>query len=186
MRAFRDDLFSTEQLVVLRTSQEEFMKRRIAFTTLLILSITIVIAVGTAIKAHAQRQHFCSNATLRGDYAIRATGSVVSGQVFAPVAFVGLFRYDGKGQLAGNLTVRLTDLVNGPATSSSAYLGTYQVNADCTFQEEIVNQANGGSNIHSATINDNGAGFFFLVTTTGPTVVSGDGRKVSLRDGERD
>jgi hypothetical protein len=72
----------------------------------------IVIAVGTAIKAHAQRQHFCSNATLRADYAIRATGSVVSGQVFAPVAFVRLFSYDGKGQLAGNLTLRLTDLVN--------------------------------------------------------------------------
>src|SRR5262249_33565391 len=164
-------------LAITRELQEAFMKRKIACGTLLILSIAVVIGLGTAKKAHAQRHHFCSNATLRGDYGIRATGSIVSGQVFAPVAFEGLFTYDGKGQLVGNLTLRVTDLVNGPATSSFAYLGNYQVNADCTFQEEIVNQSNGGSNVHSATINDNGGGFFFVVTTTGPTVVSGDGRK---------
>ena len=122
---------------------------------------------------------------MSGPYAIRATGNIVSGQVFAPVAFEGLFTYDGKGQLFGNLTLRITDLVNGPATSSFEYLGNYAVNADCTFQEVIVNQSNGGSNSHSATITDSGAGFFFLVTTTGPTVVSGEARRVQLA-GDRD
>jgi hypothetical protein len=109
----------------------------------------------------------------------------VSGQVFAPAAFEGLFRYDGNGQLAGSLTLRLTDLVNGPSTSSFNYLGTYAVNANCTFQEVIVKQANGGSNNHSATITDSGAGFFFLVTTTGPTVVSGEARRVFLDSEDR-
>jgi len=152
------------------------MKRRIAFTSMVILSVAVLIILGTAQKAPAQRQHVCSNATLRGDYAVRATGNVPSGQSAGPLAFVGLFTYDGRGGLFGRLTIRLNDIANGPTTSIANYQGTYTVNANCTFEETWVNLA-GGFALHEATITDSGAGFVFLVTNL-PNIVSGEGRRV--------
>ena len=152
------------------------MKRRIALTTIGVLSITILMILGTAQKAPAERQQGCSNATLRGDYAVRATGNVPSGQTAGPVAFVGLFTYDGRGGLLGKLTIRLNDITNGPTTLNSNYSGTYTVNPNCTFQETWNNLA-GGFALHDATITDSGAGFDFIVLNL-PNIVSGEGRRV--------
>jgi len=156
------------------------MKRRIALTTMIILAVTVTVMVlGTAQKAPAQRQHGCSNATLRGDYAVHATGNVPSGQMAGPVAFVGLFSYDGRGGLLGQLTIRLNDITNGPTTLNSNYSGSYTVNSNCTFQETWVNLA-GGMALHDAIITDGGAGFDFIVTNI--NIVSGEGRRVQGAD----
>jgi len=156
------------------------MKKRIAFTTIVTLSVAILIILGTAQKAPAQRQRGCSNATLRGDYAVRATGNVPSGQFAGPAAFLGLFTYDGSGGLFGKLTIRLNDIASGPTTLIANYKGTYTVNANCTFEETWVNLA-GGFALHEATITDSGAGFVFLVTNL-PNIVSGEGRRVRVAD----
>jgi len=158
------------------------MKRRIVFTGTAIMSIVVLVVLAVPQKSPAQNHRGCSNGTLRGSYAIRVTGSLNS----LPIGFVGLFSYDGQGQFTGDLTLRITDAVNGPATSSAHYLGTYSVNPDCTFQETTVNQTNGGSNSLSGTITDSRAVFFLLVTSTGPSVISGEGRKISLDGNDRD
>src|SRR5262249_4986646 len=145
------------------------MKRRIAFTTMVILSVAVII-LGTAQKAPAERPLVCSNATLRGDYAVHATGNAPSGPFAGPVAFVGLFTYDGRGGLFGKLTIRLNDVMNGPTTLNANYQGSYTVNSNCTFQETWNNLA-GGFALHEATITDSGAGFVFLVTNL-PNIVS--------------
>ncbi len=155
-------------------------KNRIAFTTMVILSAAVLIILGTARKAAAERQHGCSNATLRGDYAVRATGNVPAGPLAGPVAFVGLFTYDGKGGLTGKLTIRVNDSVTGPRTTIANYQGTYTVNTNCTFQETWVNLA-GGFALHDATVTDSGAGFVFIVTNL-PNIVSGEARRAQIAD----
>jgi hypothetical protein len=152
------------------------MNRRNAFTTVLILSIAVLIVLGTAQQAPAQKHHGCTNATLDGDYAVHFTGNVLSGQFAGPIAFVGLFTFDGQGGLKGDITLRRNDS-GGPTTSTANYLGSYTVNANCTF-EDIWNNLAGGIAIHEATITDHGAGFVILNTSAGPTVVSGEGRRV--------
>src|SRR5215471_2568805 len=106
--------------------------KRMVFTTMAILSVGVIM-LGTPKTASAQRQRVCSNSTLRGDYAVHATGSAPSGQFAGPIAFVGLFSYDGRGGLVGKLTIRLNDVMNGPTTLTANYQGTYVVNANCTF-----------------------------------------------------
>jgi len=73
------------------------MKRMIASITLLTISVAVLIVLGTARKATAERQSGCSNATLRGSYGIHATGAALSGPLAGPVAFVGVFTFDGRG-----------------------------------------------------------------------------------------
>jgi hypothetical protein len=54
----------------------------------------------------------CSNASLQGSYGIQATGGadigpIAVGPPWPSIAFVGVLTFDGKGQFAGNLTLRL-------------------------------------------------------------------------------
>ena len=153
------------------------MKRMIASITLLTISVAVLIVLGTARKATAERQSGCSNATLRGSYGIHATGAALSGPLAGPVAFVGLFTFDGRGQLAGNLTQRVNG-ASGPITLFKVpYTGTYTLNADCTVEDTWFNLSNGTSSTHESVIVDNARKFVILNTTTGPTVVSGEGTK---------
>ena len=156
--------------------------KRISVMTMGILSVAVII-LGTAKKASAQRPRVCTNSTLHGDYAVHATGNAPSGQFAGPVAFVGLFTYDGRGGLVGKLTIRLNDVMNGPTTLTANYQGTYVVNANCTFQETWNNLA-GGFALHEATITDSGAGFVFIVTNL-PNIVSGEARRTQI-SGDQD
>ena len=124
------------------------MKRRIAFTTAIILCCAVFTTLATPQAARAQKHRVCSNATLQGSYAVRATGNVPSGPTAGPLAFVGLFTYDGDGGLLGKLTIRLNDVTNGPTTMIANYQGSYIVNADCTFKETWNNLA-GGFALHA-------------------------------------
>ena len=156
--------------------------KRIALSTIGIFPVAVLIILGTATTAHAQGKGVCSNATLRGDYAVHATGNAPAGQFAGPVAFVGLFTYDGRGGLTGKLTIRLNDVTNGPTTLIANYQGSYTVNANCSFQETWNNLA-GGSALHDAVITDSGAGFVFIVTNL-PNVVSGEARRTQTSDNQ--
>jgi hypothetical protein len=163
------------------------MKRKTAaVVSLLTLLVAVLMILGTAKKAPAQKHHGCSDATLRGSYAIHATGNVLSGPSTGPIAIVGEFTYDGSGQLVGQLSQRVNS-DSGPMTLFKVpYNGTYIVNSDCTVEDTWFNLSNGTSSIHESTIVDKGEGFVILNTTTGPTVVSGEGRKVFSGESDRD
>jgi hypothetical protein len=160
------------------------MKKKIASTTTLALSIAVLIALGTARMAPAKSG--CSNATLHGSYGIDATGTFTAGPNAGPAAFVGVLTFNGIGQLTLSLTQRLNS-ATGPITLSKVpYIGDYSVNPDCTVEDVWHNLSNGTSSTHESIIVDNGRGFFILNTTTGaPNVVSGVGRKQFPGDSDR-
>src|SRR5262245_22669406 len=111
------------------------MRRRITYASALMASIAALIVVGMPQKAPAQRRAGCANWTLRGDYALHLTGSVESGPFAGPLAFVGLFNFDGFGHLTGKITLRRNEGANGPTTAFAQYQGNYTVNPDCTFED---------------------------------------------------
>ena len=138
--------------------------------------LAVAMVVGTPRSVPAGNG--CSNATLRGSYAVHATGNLLSGPQTGPIAFVGAFTYDGFGQLAGTLTIRTNSPSGATTASRVAYTGTYSVNADCSFEETWTNLSNGTSSIHDGEIFDHSRGFLFVNITAGqPTVVSGVGHK---------
>ena len=75
---------------------------------------------------------------------------------------------------------------SGPTTLFKVpYTGTYTVNADCTVEDAWFNISNGTSSLHESVIVDNARRFVILNTTTGPTVVSGEGTKQFPGESER-
>lgn len=146
--------------------------------SLAVLGSFLVVAMVAGTPRSAPAVSGCSNASLRGSYAVHATGHLLSGPQTGPIAFIGAFTYDGFGQLRGTLTIR-TNSASGATTASRVpYTGTYSVNADCSFEETWTNLLNGTSSIHDGEVFDHGRGFFFVNITPGqPTVVSGVGKK---------
>jgi hypothetical protein len=161
------------------------MTRTIISATLLAASIAMLIVLGT--PAHARARAGCSDASLQGNYGVQGTGAAVSGPLEGPVAFIGLLTFDGAGQLAGNLSVRLNS-ASGPTTQIKApIVGRYTVNADCTGEDTWTNPVTGNFNTHQFVIVDNGQQVLFLVTTpNSPAIVSVVGRKQFHSDSDRD
>jgi hypothetical protein len=128
----------------------------------------------------------CGNESLLGRYAIQGTGTVMSGPFAGPAAFVGILRFDGAGNLEGNLTQRL-NTATGPTTLKVPIAGSYTVNADCTAEDILINQLNAAFNTQELVLIEGGKEFLFVVTTVGaPPIVSGAGRKLSPGESERD
>jgi hypothetical protein len=160
------------------------MKGTIASTILLSFLTATLVVLGNAARLTAKPG--CSDATLRGSYAVHATGTVLSGPNAGPIAFVGAFTYDGMGQLSGNLTIRRNSQTGAETLSKVQYTGSYSVNADCSFDETWTLAGTTSSSVHDADIVDNGTGFVFVNITPGqPTVVSGTGRKQLPGEGNR-
>ena len=161
------------------------MKRTIASRTLLALLIGVLAILGTARRVPAKSG--CSNATLKGSYALRGTGTFLSGPLSGPIAFVGILTYDGAGQLTGNLSLRTSSGPSAVNGIKAPYTGTYAVNADCTAEQTMTNTLTGISSTHELVIFDRGKGFFDLNTTTGaPNVISIVARKQFAGDDEDD
>jgi len=92
-----------------------------------LIAIATTLALGILPKVQADDK-VCSNSTLNGIYAFRATGTLVSPQPFPGlIAIVGTQTYDGNGATSGRQTVSS----NGNIFSENLS-GTYQVNPDCT------------------------------------------------------
>jgi len=160
------------------------------FGTLVAMSSVMLLVLGT--PTHSRAKNGCSNASLQGSYGIQATGGadigpIAVGPPWPSIAFVGVLTFDGKGQFAGNLTLRL-NTSSGPITQSHVpYTGTYTVNQDCTAEDTLVKMLTGGSNTHELILVDHGRSFYLLVTTQGaPPIVSGEGRKQFPGESDRD
>jgi len=152
------------------------MKRTIASSSLLALSIGVLAILGTARRAPAKSG--CSNATLKGSYVLSGTGTFLSGPLSGPIAFVGILTYDGNGQLNGNLSLRTSSGASAMTVIKAPYTGTYVVNADCTAEQLWTNTLTGIPSTHESVIFDLGKGFYNLNTTTAaPNVISIIARK---------
>ena len=161
------------------------MKRTIASRTLLALSIGVLTTFGAARTAPAKSG--CSNATLKGSYGLHATGTVLSGPLTGPLAFVGILTFDGAGQLTVSLSQRLSSGTSATTLIKVPFTGTYSVNADCTVEDMWTNTLNGTSSVHESVIVDRGQGLFILNTTIGaPNIVSAVVRKQFGGDDEED
>jgi len=144
-------------------------------TAMASLTVGICVLVVLASTRRAPADDGCTNAALRGPYAIEASGTLASGPLAGPTALVGVFSYDGFGQVSGRITQRVTT-ATGPTTLTNVPIaGTYTVNADCSAQDSLTNLSNGSISVHEYSIADNGRRFNILNTTAGPTVVLGTG-----------
>jgi hypothetical protein len=144
------------------------MKRKISCTILVVLLISLFIILGSGRKVPAKSG--CSNSSLQGSYRLHVTGTTPAG---GPFAAVGVFSFDGAGNLIGTLFVRVT----GGSTSVRTLSGTYTVSPDCTVADTW-NFSDGSSSQHESVIVDDGRGYVILNTTAGEnSVISGEARK---------
>jgi hypothetical protein len=110
----------------------------------------------------------CSNATLQGSYGLHATGTFPGG---LPVAVVGRFTFDGKGNLTGKLFVR----VAGNNIEPPEFTGTYSVGPDCTVTDSWGPPIN---STHVSVIIAKGEGYIILSNNLGSgETVSGEARR---------
>lgn len=126
-----------------------------------------LVAIFLPIGAKAEGTVECANSILNGRYALQLTGTIIG---VGNIAEVGSFIYDGNGNLAGSLLVR----VNGN-NKRLTLTGTYSVSPDCTLSD-IWHLSDGSTTTHQAAIFDAGKSYFILNTTSGDgSVVSGSG-----------
>jgi hypothetical protein len=111
------------------------------------LALGVTVALAFAIGSDAQVKQQCTNATLHGSYAFRATG-----ERFAAVA---RFVFDGNGGLTATFFGRTPGNPFGPVE----FEGTYSVSPEC-----IVTDTWGPplSSSHTAVIYEQGKGYFIL------------------------
>lgn len=99
-----------------------------------------LLAAGTPVLAQsderASREGRCSNRTLRGAYAFTIEGLFVGAPAALPLRGVALTNFDG----VGNLTQVDHVVFNGtpPPVDWTPATGTYNINADCTGDAEII------------------------------------------------
>ena len=100
------------------------MKRTTIAKTL--IAIATLLAPGIALKARAQDG--CSNSSLNGSFAFKATGTLTAPQPNqGQIAIVGRSTFDGNGGTGGSQMVSANGFIFPESLS-----GTYQVNPDCT------------------------------------------------------
>jgi len=140
-----------------------------AFFTTLIIGTVSALTISDAIsqKVNAQAAPSCNNATIRGSYGTKFTGTFNAEEL----AVVGLVRFDGTGNFQG------TDVLTGDGNVSinRTVSGTYSVQPDCSL--EIVFVAT-GTGFLSGAIVDRGKEIFLIQTNPG-SVLTGTFKKVN-------
>jgi len=126
------------------------------------LALGVIIALAFAVGSHAQVKQHCTDATLHGSYAFRATG-----ERFAAVA---RFVFDGNGHLTATFFGRGPGNPFGPVE----FEGTYSVSPECIVTDTF------GDSIHTSVIYEQGRGYFILNSSPDgdpatDTVNSGEG-----------
>ncbi len=137
------------------------------------LAVGVLVLAGPlwfAAAAHSAttgRGRRCSNAIIKGAYAIDRTGWLLTGSgpaQYVPYGEIGIGHYDGAGNISGTVTVN----VDGHVTEDLPFTGTYTVNPDCTGTNEITPQ--GSSTLHNSFVVF-GGGQGYVSTQTDSTVV---------------
>jgi len=97
------------------------MKRAIT-SVVFVISFVSLLVLGLVSRVQAGD---CSNNSLKGTYGLSCEGTVVG---VGPLAVVGVFTADGKGNGSEVETISF----NGVITTGATFTVTYTVNADCT------------------------------------------------------
>jgi hypothetical protein len=140
------------------------MKSSTIAKTFTIAAVTSL-ALGMAPNAKAENKG-CSNASLKGSFSHRGSGSVTAPAALAgPFAGVGTDTFDGNGNITGSATVS----INGNIVPVNE-TGTYKVNADCTGTFTVV-FSTGGTTTVSFVITDGGNEIQGICTDPG-TIIS--------------
>jgi hypothetical protein len=114
--------------------------------------------------AEAQGKATCTNAGVKGTFGFHATGSFVA---VGPAAFIGQFKLDGAGNIAGNES----GSVNGTILNGVPLSGTYTVNSTCTGSATVTPQGQNAVNLNLVVV---GGGSKVLALETDPnSIVSG-------------
>ena len=137
------------------------------FTTLIIGTVSaLTISDAISQKVNAQAAPSCNNATIKGSYGAKFTGTIVTSY---SVASIGLYNFNGTGKFQA--TSSTSESFNGTVTKNTPESGTYSVKQDCTVQ--IVS----GSSTYSGVIVDGGKEIFVLVNIL-DSVITGTLKKV--------
>jgi len=138
------------------------------------LSVVLIVCAGLLVLvngAKAEEREKCSNASLHGNFGLRATGAIVNG---GNIIVLGRFTYDGRGDLSARLFLRLPDASNATDTIT----GSYSVSPDCTVSDVWHSVISGSDSFHESVLVNQGKGFFILNTTEGaPVVISGEAKR---------
>lgn len=138
-------------------------------------TLAAVAAVALAVTPSATAQGLgCSNATLRGTFALKGAGFIISPAVVAgPTADVNPLYFDGIGTVtaaSGSMSQNGTIV---PVTES----GTYKVNPDCTGTYEVLISPVGFT-AHYFFVIDNNGGELQVICTDSGVVFSGSAQKI--------
>jgi hypothetical protein len=106
--------------------QEDTMKRNIASTTLVIISV-VTLCMGLASAAYAEYNGGCSAASVAGKWGYTYTGTIILPTGAVPVATVGSFTLDTKGNFAASQNRSV-----GGGYAQETATGTLTVKGDCT------------------------------------------------------
>jgi len=110
----------------------------------------------------------CTDATLTGKYAFNLSGFTTPHRETTgsevPAAAVGVFTFDG----AGNLSTTLTGSINGAIEAADTSSGTYTVNRDCTGTLSLTTGDVAGYDVNLVII-ASGTEAFAVSTTPGVT-----------------
>jgi hypothetical protein len=143
------------------------MKRTTIAKTL--IAIVTLLAPGIALKAQAQDG--CSNSSLNGSFAYKATGTLTAPQPNpGQIAIVGRSTFDGNGATGGSQIVSSNGFIF-PVNLS----GTYQVNPDCTGTFSF--QLAPGVTINFFFVIDDNRKELQIIQTDPGAIVTGTARK---------
>jgi hypothetical protein len=148
---------------------------RSSSSKLIIVVFSLVLALVLVPAASADDEEGCSIATLRGNYGIQSTGSIVAAGPIGLVAEAGIIKFDGQGGASQTTTVSL----NGTILHNRASLsGDYRVHPDCTGDLTLVLPGATGPIMSTSdfVIVDHGKEVR-LVNTGAGRVIAGDARK---------
>jgi len=93
-----------------------------------VVALTGMMVLAMASGAKADGAPYCSDATLKGQYAATITGTVTVSGVLVPFARLAIFTADGKGNISGTGT----DVVDGSVSTDLPLTATYTINSDCS------------------------------------------------------
>ena len=155
-------------------AKEKIMKRSITAKAFTIAAIT-ALALALAPMAKAQGKP-CSNATLKGTFADRDTGTIIG---VGPYAGVILERFSGTGKLTGSGV----QSING-TVAAGTFAGTYEVKPDCTGTYTVHTPQ--GRTFHASfVIDDDGNELQILITDPGTVINCLARRQFPVGDSEQ-
>ena len=121
-------------------------------TSAMHVMIAFGVLASNSIARAGQGDAYCTNWTLRGDYAFAVEGLILPAPgVTVPVRGLHMTRFDGYG----HLTQKDSILANGsPISDWTPVTGTYQLNSDCTGIMTLTPSTGGFVNLRLVVVRD--------------------------------